>query len=149
VFAGLRMLEARLFQAVLLFFLSPVAQEVLSQLLDMFQSQLLGFIGCGSLRDGLIHHVSDALQSRIDLGTGLETFVKRTPCCIGWQFMFHELLYLNIFSKSTRQILPSIDGVSFSQPPLSIAPHYAPNTNQLLTNYSFITRLLALSLDAT
>jgi hypothetical protein len=29
---------------------------------------------------------------------------------------------------------------------LSSTRHYAPNTNQLLTNYSFITRSLALSL---
>jgi hypothetical protein len=29
---------------------------------------------------------------------------------------------------------------------LSNTSDYAPNTNQLLTNYSFITRLLALSL---
>jgi hypothetical protein len=31
---------------------------------------------------------------------------------------------------------------------LSTTRHYAPNTNELLTNYSFITHSLALSLDA-
>lgn len=65
MWAGLGMLEPRRFQAVSLFFLRPITEEIPAQMPNLLHGPGFSLIGRATFGDGSIHHVGDLLQSRV------------------------------------------------------------------------------------
>ena len=63
------MLQPRRWQAMLLFFLGPITQEIPAPMPDLFHRLSFGCIGRATLADGLIHHIGDLAQPRISVRT--------------------------------------------------------------------------------
>ena len=69
VLARLGMLPPRRRQAVPLFFLRPITQEIAAQMPNLFHRLNFGFIGGATFVDGLIHHIGDLSESRVSMRT--------------------------------------------------------------------------------
>ena len=105
------------FKACCCFASAQSVKHLASEFLKLFNRHRFGFIGSGTIGDGLIHLVSYLLESPISVRPIGEAFVQ--SFCSGflfWQFIAHELLYLYITSKSTISKLRIFDRQFQSHP---------------------------------